>query len=312
LPLERKDLLGIKELAPEEITLILDAAKAFKEISTREVKKVPALRGKTVVTLFLEPSTRTRTSFEIASKRLSADTLNISAATSSILKGETLVDTAKNLEAMYPDIIIIRHSAAGAPHLIAKICRASIINAGDGKNEHPTQALLDAFTIREKKGRLSGLKVAIIGDIYHSRVARSNIHLLTKMGAEVVVAGPNTYLPPEIERLGAQVHSNIEKAVKDCDVIMMLRIQLERQDRSFLPSLEEYSRLFQLTPARVKLAKKDVIIMHPGPINRGVELSAEVADAAYSVILEQVTNGVAVRMAILYLLSGGKYEEVAH
>ncbi|MCD6451701.1 MAG: aspartate carbamoyltransferase catalytic subunit [Acidobacteria bacterium] len=312
MPLKRKDLLGIKELSPEEISLILDTAKAFKEISTREVKKVPALRGKTVVTLFLEPSTRTRTSFEIASKRLSADTLNIAAASSSILKGETLVDTAKNLEAMYPDIIILRHSAPGAPHLLAKICRASIVNAGDGANEHPTQALLDAFTIREKKGKLSGLRVAIIGDISHSRVARSNIHLLTKMGAEVVVAGPPTYIPPEIEKLGVKVHIKIEEAVRGCDVIMMLRVQLERQDKSFIPSLAEYSRLFQLTPERVKLAKKDVIIMHPGPINRGVELSAEVADGSYSVILEQVTNGVAVRMAILYLLSGGRYEEVAH
>jgi len=310
VPLKRKDLLGIEPLSVEEINLILDTAKAFKEVSTRDIKKVPTLRGKTIVNLFFEPSTRTRTSFEIAGKRLSADTLNISASTSSVVKGETLIDTAKNLEAMYPDIIIIRHSRAGAPHLLAKICRSSVINAGDGAHEHPTQALLDAFTIKEYKEQIKGLRIAIIGDILHSRVARSNIHLLTKLGAEVRIAGPATYIPVEIEKLGVKVYQNIDAALEECDVVMMLRIQRERQDKSFLPSLREYFNLFGLTAERLKIAKEDVIIMHPGPLNRGVEISSEVADGPYSVILEQVTNGVAVRMAVLYLLMGGKYEEV--
>lgn len=310
MPLKRKDLLGIEPLSVEEINLILDTAKAFKEVSTRDIKKVPTLRGKTIVNLFFEPSTRTRTSFEIAGKRLSADTLNISASTSSVVKGETLIDTAKNLEAMYPDIIIIRHSRAGAPHLLAKICRSSVINAGDGAHEHPTQALLDAFTIKEYKEQIKGLRIAIIGDILHSRVARSNIHLLTKLGAEVRIAGPATYIPVEIEKLGVKVYQNIDAALEECDVVMMLRIQRERQDKSFLPSLREYFNLFGLTAERLKIAKEDVIIMHPGPLNRGVEISSEVADGPYSVILEQVTNGVAVRMAVLYLLMGGKYEEV--
>jgi len=310
MPLNRKDLLGIEPLSVEEVNLILDTAKAFKEVSTRDIKKVPTLRGKTIINLFFEPSTRTRTSFEIAGKRLSADILNISASTSSVVKGETLIDTARNLEAMYPDIIIIRHSRAGAPQLLANICRASVINAGDGAHEHPTQALLDAFTIRENKGQIKGLKVAIIGDILHSRVARSNIHLLTKLGAEVRIAGPATYIPVEIEKLGVKVFHHIDAALEGCDVVMMLRIQRERQDKSYLPSLREYFNLFGLTPERLKRAKKDVIIMHPGPLNRGVEISSEVADGPYSVILEQVTNGVAVRMAVLYLLMGGKYEEV--
>ena len=310
MPLKQKDLLGIESLSVEEINLILDTAKAFKEVSTRDIKKVPTLRGRTIINLFFEPSTRTRTSFEIAGKRLSADILNVSTSNSSVVKGEILVDTARNLEAMYPDIIIIRHSRAGAPHLLAKICRASIINAGDGTHEHPTQALLDAFTIKEYKKQIKGLLVAIIGDILHSRVARSNIHLLTKLGAEVRVAGPATYIPVEIEKLGVKVYHDIDAALEGCDVVMMLRIQWERQDKSFLPSLREYFNLFGLTPERVKKAKEDVIIMHPGPLNRGVEISSEVADGPYSVILEQVTNGVAVRMAVLYLLMGGKYEEV--
>lgn len=308
----RKDLVGIEPLSPEEINLILDTATSFKEISTRPIKKVPTLRGKSIITLFLEPSTRTRTSFEIAAKRLSADTLNITASASSIVKGESLIDTAKNLEAMYPDIIIIRHSASGAPHMLSKICRASIVNAGDGSHEHPTQALLDAFTIKEKKGKLKGLRIAIIGDIYHSRVARSNIFLLTKMGAEVVICSAPTYIPPRLADLGVKVCYNTDEALEGCDAVMMLRIQLERQDRSFFPSIREYFRFFALTPERLKKAKKDVIIMHPGPMNRGVEISSEVADGPYSVILEQVTNGVAVRMAVLYLLSGGADEEAAH
>ena len=310
MPLKRKDLLGIEPLSVEEINLILDTAKAFQEVSTRDIKKVPTLRGKTIVNLFFEPSTRTRTSFEIAGKRLSADFLNISVSTSSVVKGETLIDTARNLEAMYPDIIVIRHSRAGAPYLLAKSCRASIINAGDGAHEHPTQALLDAFTIKDHKEKIKGLRVAIIGDILHSRVARSNIHLLTKLGAEVRIAGPATYIPVEIEKLGVRVYHDIDPTLEGCDVVMMLRIQRERQDKSFLPSLREYFKFFGLTPERLKRAKKDVIIMHPGPLNRGVEISPEVADGPYSVILEQVTNGVAVRMAVLYLLMGGRYEEV--
>lgn len=309
---KRKDLTGIEPLTAEEINLILDTTQSFKEISTRPMKKVPTLRGKSIITLFLEPSTRTRTSFEIAAKRLSADTLNITASASSIVKGESLVDTAKNLEAMFPDIIIIRHSAAGSANMLAHICRASIVNAGDGSHEHPTQALLDAFTIREKKGKIEGLRIAIIGDIYHSRVARSNIFLLTKLGAEVVICSPPTYIPIRLEDFGVKVFNNIDEAIEGCDVIMMLRIQLERQDKSFFPSIREYFRFFALTPERVKKAKKDVIIMHPGPLNRGVEISSQVADGPYSVILDQVTNGVAVRMAVLYLLSGGAHEKTAH
>jgi aspartate carbamoyltransferase catalytic subunit len=306
--LRRKDLLGIADLTPEEIALVLDTAEAMKEVGTRTIKKVPALRGKTVVNLFFEPSTRTRTSFEIAEKRLSADTLNIALATSSVVKGETLVDTALNLEAMAPDMIVLRHSSSGACHLLSRVCRSAIINAGDGTHEHPTQALLDAFTIRARKGRLSGLKVAIVGDLLHSRVLRSNIHLLTKMGADVWVCGPPTLIPPRLDRLGVRATSLVEEAVADADVVMLLRIQLERMEGAFFPSLREYFQVFGMTPARLALARPDVMIMHPGPMNRGVEIASEVADGPYSVILDQVANGVAVRMAVLYLLAGGAAE----
>lgn len=305
MKLARKDILGIRELTVEEINLVLDTAESFIEVSTREIKKVPTLRGVTVMNLFYEPSTRTRTSFEIAAKRLSADTINIAAATSSVVKGETFVDTAKNLEAMNPDIIVLRHSAAGAPHMLSRVVRQCVINAGDGAHEHPTQALLDMMTIREKKKRIAGLRVAIIGDIAHSRVARSNIFGLTKMGAEVAVGGPSTMMPRFIDRLGVEVHHHVDDAIRDADIIMMLRIQTERQDMSVFPSLREYANLFGLNRKRMALAKDDVIIMHPGPMNRGVEISPDVADGPYSVILDQVTNGVAVRMALLYLLSSG-------
>jgi len=306
--LRSRHLLGIEPLAPEEITLFLDTADSMAEISQREIKKVPTLRGRTVVNFFVEPSTRTRSSFEIAEKRLSADSLNFSPGSSSLVKGETLVDTARNLEAMAPDFIVIRHSEPGAPHLISKICRSAVINAGDGAHEHPTQALLDAYTIRQKKGKIAGLRVAIVGDILHSRVLRSNVFLLLKMGAEVVVSGPPTLMPREVERLGVRVERRIEEALEGADVIMMLRVQLERQTHGFFPSLREYFRLYGLTVPRVKLAKPDVIIMHPGPMNRGVEIDSEVADGPWSVILEQVTNGVAVRMAVLYLLAGESAE----
>ena len=312
--LRSKDLLGISDLSPEEILLVLDTAVAMKEIGTRPIKKVPALRGKTVVNLFFEPSTRTRTSFEIAEKRLSADTLSIAIASSSVVKGETLADTALNLEAMQPDMIVLRHSSSGACHLLSRICRSAIINAGDGMHEHPTQALLDAFTIREHGKELRGLKVAIIGDLLHSRVLRSNIHLLTKMGANVWVCGPPTLFPADIARFGVRVTSSVEEAVADADVVMLLRIQLERMEGAFVPSLREYFNVFGMTEKRLKLAKPDVLIMHPGPMNRGVEISSEVADGPYSVILEQVANGVAVRMAVLYLLAGGggaEHEEAA-
>lgn len=300
----KKDLLEIKGLTKEEVLLIIDTAESFKEISLREIKKVPTLRGKTVITLFYEPSTRTRTSFEIAAKRLSADTINISASTSSFVKGETLKDTGKNLESMKPDVIVIRHSMPGAPHILAKTLKSSIINAGDGAHEHPTQALLDLFTIKEKKGRIDGLKIAIIGDIIHSRVARSNIFALKKFDTEVVCCGPATMIPPQIESLGVKVEYDINKAVKDADVIMMLRIQKERGGISFIPSIREYAMLYGLKKTHLEKAKKDVIVMHPGPMNRGIEISDEVADGEYSVILDQVENGVAVRMAILYLLTG--------
>ncbi len=303
-----KDLLGIQKIDVSEIELILDTAESFKEISNREIKKVPTLRGKTVINLFYEPSTRTRTSFEIAAKRLSADAINISTSSSSVTKGETLIDTAKNLEAMNPDCIVIRHSSSGAPHLLARLMRVPVINAGDGAHEHPTQALLDLFTVREKKGKLTGLKVAIVGDILHSRVARSNIHGFIKMGAEVHLAGPRTMMPAEIERMGIHWHESLLELIPDADVIMMLRIQLERQGGGFFPTLREYSRLFGLNLEVLKAAKPDVLIMHPGPMNRGVEISPEVADGPYSVILDQVTNGVAVRMALLYLLVGGERE----
>lgn len=311
MELRSKDLVGIESLTREEIELILNQADSFKEISTRDIKKVPALRGKTIIFFFVEASTRTRTSFEIAAKRLSADTLSITAAASSLTKGETLLDTAKNLEAMAPDAIIIRHAYSGAPHFLARLCKASIINAGDGQHEHPTQALLDAYTIREKKKRLEGLRVAIIGDVLHSRVVRSNIHLLTKCGADVIVCGPAPYLPPYFEKLGVEATHDIRKALGGADVVMMLRIQMERQDRVPFPSVREYFRFFGLNKEKLKLAKPDCIIMHPGPMNRGVEIDSEVADGPYSVILDQVTNGVAVRMAVLYLTIGGGHEEEA-
>ncbi len=307
----RHHLLGMKGLTREEIETILTTAESLKEISFRDIKKVPTLRGKTVVNFFHEPSTRTRTSFEIAAKRLSADTVSLSASTSSLVKGETLVDTARNLEAMNPDIIVLRHSMAGAPHLLSRMVKSSIINAGDGMHEHPTQALLDLMTIREKKGAIEGLQVAIIGDIAHSRVARSNIIGLKTMGAKVMVAGPPTMIPPFIDSMGVGVTSSLEEAVAWADVIMMLRVQLERQKQMLFPSLREYSRFFGLNLEMLKKAKRDVIIMHPGPINRGVEIQSEVADGPYSVILDQVTNGVAVRMALLYLLLGGKKSEMA-
>jgi aspartate carbamoyltransferase catalytic subunit len=303
--LNRKDILGIQELSVDEINLILETADSFIEVSTREIKKVPTLRGKTIINLFYEASTRTRTSFEIAGKRLSADTINISASTSSAVKGETLIDTAKNLEAMNPDIIVIRHSAAGAPHMLAGILRQSIINAGDGAHEHPTQALLDMMTIRSRKGTISGLKVAIVGDIAHSRVARSNIHGLKKMGAAVCVAGPATMIPRDIEKMGIVAYTRVEEAIRDADIIMMLRIQTEREKQSIFPSLREYAQYFSLNRRNIGLARKDVLIMHPGPMNRGVEISSDLADGPHSIILDQVTNGVAIRMALLYLLTGG-------
>jgi aspartate carbamoyltransferase catalytic subunit len=307
----KKDLLGIADLSREEIYRILDTTDAMREIGERPIKKVPTLRGKTVVNLFYEPSTRTRTSFEIAEKRLSADTLNIAVAASSVQKGETLSDTAMNIEAMAPDMIVVRHSSSGACHLLSRICKSRIINAGDGMHEHPTQALLDAFTIRQHKRRIEGLKVVIVGDLLHSRVLRSNVLLLTMLGAEVWVTGPPTLVPKGIERLGVKVSSDVDLAVRDADVIMMLRIQQERMQGAFFPSLREYFTVFGMTEARVRRAKPDVIIMHPGPMNRGVEIASEVADGPYSVILEQVANGVAVRMAVLYLLAGGVEDEAA-
>ncbi|MFB3853233.1 MAG: aspartate carbamoyltransferase catalytic subunit [Vicinamibacterales bacterium] len=310
--LRSKDLLGIAELTPAEIVLILDTAQAMKEVGSRPIKKVPALRGKTVVNLFMEPSTRTRTSFEVAEKRLSADSLNIAASTSSLIKGETLADTARTLEAMAPDLIVVRHAFSGACHFLSRICKAGIINAGDGMHEHPTQALLDAFTIRERKGRLNGLKVAIVGDLLHSRVLRSNVLLLTRLGADVWVCGPPTLIPHGIERLGVRATSSVDAAVEGADVVMLLRIQLERMQGGFFPSLREYFVVFGMTAERLRLARPDCIVMHPGPLNRGVEIASDVADGPFSVILDQVANGVAVRMAVLYLLSGGaEHEAVA-
>lgn len=311
MKLQKKDILGIQDLSVEEINLILDTADSFVEVSTREIKKVPTLRGKTVINLFYEASTRTRTSFEIAGKRLSADTVNISASTSSVVKGETLIDTARNLEAMNPDIIVIRHSAAGAPHLLARMIKPSIINAGDGAHEHPTQALLDMLTIRTRKGKIAGLKVAIVGDISHSRVARSNILGLTKMGAKVAVAGPATMIPRGIEEMGVTASYAINDAIRDADIIMMLRIQTERESHNIFPSLREYSTYFSLHSRNIGLAKEDVLVMHPGPVNRGVEISPDIADGPYSLILDQVTNGVAVRMALLYLLTEETHELLA-
>jgi aspartate carbamoyltransferase catalytic subunit len=308
----RKDLLGIRELSVEEITTILDTATSFKEINERPIKKVPTLRGKTVINFFFESSTRTRTSFEIAAKRLSADSINISASTSSVTKGETLADTARNLQAMAPDAIVIRHPSPGVPQQLARLIDAAIINGGDGAHEHPTQALLDAFTIREQKGRIGGLRVAIIGDIRHSRVARSNTHLLTKLGAQVRIAGPRPLVPADYESIVEEssdallVCDRIEEAIDGADVVMMLRIQRERMSEAFFPSLKEYSIQYGLTLERLERAAQDAIVMHPGPMNRGVEISSDVADSNRSLILEQVHNGVAVRMAILFLLIGAE------
>jgi aspartate carbamoyltransferase catalytic subunit len=307
--LRSKDLLGIEPLTPEEIILILDTAEGFKEVSERPVKKVPTLRGQLVINLFMEASTRTRVSFEIAEKRLSADTLNFTAAGSSVEKGETLIDTARNLMAMHPDMIVIRHKHPGAPKMLADRLPASIINAGDGAHEHPTQALLDAFTIRERLGRLSGVNVSIIGDIAHSRVVRSNIHLLTKMKANITLAAPPTLIPAEIDRMGVRVVNSLDEALEGADVIMMLRIQIERQGKLSFPSLREYYNTFGLTLERLRRAGEGVLVMHPGPMNRGVEIASDVADGPFSVILDQVTNGVAVRMAVLYLLAGGHLVE---
>ncbi len=298
----RHNLLDLQELSGGEIELVLETAKSFKQVSARDVKKVPALRGKTVVTLFFENSTRTRASFELAAKRLSADTINIAASSSSLVKGETILDTARNIEAMNINAIIVRHSCSGVPKILANNLDASIINAGDGCRSHPTQALLDMFTIKEKLGRIEGLTVGIVGDILHSRVARSNIWGLTKLGAEVTVCGPSTLMPVGIENLGVNVTYDIQEVIQKSDVLMLLRLQKERQQDNFLPSIREYAKEFGVNRQKLKSAKKDILIMHPGPTNRGVELSAEVADGEYSVILDQVTNGVAIRMAILYLL----------
>ena len=302
--LRSRHLLSIGDLTSDEIFLILETARAMKEIGTRPIKKVPTLRGKTVVNLFFEPSTRTRTSFEIAEKRLSADALNVASLTSSVVKGETLADTARNLEAMAPDMIVVRHGSSGACHLLASIGTSRIINAGDGMHEHPTQALLDALTILDHKPSIAGRKVAIIGDLAHSRVLRSNVLLLNALGANVWVSGPSTLIPCGVERFGVTATTSVEEAVSDADVVMMLRIQLERMRGHFFPSLREYFRMFGLTRERLRLAKDDAIVMHPGPLNRGVEIASDVADGPDSVILEQVSNGVAVRMAVLYLLAG--------
>jgi aspartate carbamoyltransferase catalytic subunit len=307
-PFRRRDLLGIRNLSAEEIVGILDTAENFREINQREIKKVPALRGKTVINLFFENSTRTRTSFELAAKRLSADAVNISVPSSAIAKGETIVDTALNLDAMSPDAIVVRHASAGVPHQLAKVSRAAIINAGDGSNEHPTQALLDAMTIREHKKKIKNLQVAIVGDILHSRVARSNIHLLTKLGATVRVAGPKTLVPDDFRHLVEKnlfVSKTVEEAIDGADVVMILRIQKERQDSAFFPTLREYAIHYGLTQERLDLAKPDAIVLHPGPMNRGIEIASDVADSSRSLILDQVKYGVAVRMAVLYLATGG-------
>ena len=300
----RKDLLGIRELSADELNFVLDSADAFKQVGTRDVKKVPALRGKTLVNFFVEPSTRTRTSFELAAIRLSADVINISATASSLTKGETLKDTARNLEALHSDIIVLRHSSAGAAQFLAERLNSSVINGGDGAHEHPTQALLDLYTIREKKGRIAGLHVAIIGDILFSRVARSNIFGLLKLGAHVTLVGPSTLVPRVFEKLGVTVSDKIDDVLPTVDVVNLLRIQHERQRKEYFPGLGEYIRMFGLTKARAKLLKPDCLIMHPGPINRGVEIDSELADGVQSVILDQVTNGLAVRMAVLYLCGG--------
>ena len=302
--LKSKDLLGIKELTTEEIYHIIDTASGFKDVLKRDIKKVPPLRGKSVVSLFFEPSTRTKTSFALAAKRLSADFVNFSVNTSSVLKGESIQDTVLTIQALGADFVVVRHASSGVPHILSKIVDMSVINAGDGANEHPTQALLDLFTILEHKKRIKDLNIAIIGDIAHSRVAKSNMYALTKLGANVRVIAPPTMMPAEIQKVGVDVFHSVEEGIRDCDVVMTLRLQLERQTKGFLPSLKEYYKLFGLTPERVKLAKSDAIVMHPGPMNRGVEIASSVADGPQSVILEQVTNGIAVRMAVLYLLAG--------
>lgn len=305
MELSGKDMVGLRNITAEEIELVLDTAVPMKGIIQRQIKKVPTLRGRTLVTVFYEASTRTRTSFELAAKYLSADTVGITASTSSVSKGESLKDTALNIAAMGADVVVLRHPMAGAAELLANTLSASVINAGDGAHEHPSQALLDLFTVREKKGRLEGLKVAIIGDILHSRVARSDIWGYTKMGAEVRLAGPATLMPKEIEKTGAMVYGSVEDALEGVDVVNVLRIQTERQQQGLFPSLREYSRMFCVNRERLRLAAPDALLMHPGPMNRGIEISPEVADGLQSVIIEQVTNGVAVRMALLYLLIGG-------
>lgn len=304
-----KDLLTLEELSAAEITHILDTASSFKEVSTRSVKKVPALRGRTVVLFFHEPSTRTRISFELAAKRLSADILNVQAASSSLVKGETLIDTLKTLESMTIDAIVVRHKSSGVPQMLASVTKASVINAGDGSHEHPTQGLLDLFTIREQKGKIEGLTVTIVGDITHSRVARSNIYGLLKLGAKVRVCAPPTLLPTGIEKMGVKVYHDLDKALDGTDVAYVLRLQLERQKNNLFPTIREYSMTFGVNNERLKRAKKDAIVMHPGPMNRGVEISSGVADGPASVIDDQVTNGVAVRMAVLYLLQGETNEK---
>ncbi len=303
-PWTRKDLVGLQELSAEEIGLVLDTAAAFKDVGTREIKKVPALRGQTMVNFFVEASTRTRVSFELAAHRLSADVINMTASTSSLTKGETLKDTAKNLEALHADIIVLRHSSAGASQFLAERLEASVINAGDGAHEHPTQALLDTFTVREKLGRVAGIHVAIIGDILFSRVARSNIHALLKLGAKVTLVGPRTLVPREFEQLGVTVTHDLDAVLPEVDVVNLLRIQHERQRKEYFPSLGEYTALFGLTKQRAERLKPGALVMHPGPINRGVEIDSDIADSSRSVILDQVTNGLAVRMAVLYLCAG--------
>ena len=308
----KKDLLGLEYLTPEEIALILETAESFKEVSTREIKKVPALRGKTAVNLFYEPSTRTRVSFEVAAKRLSADVINIATETSSVRKGETLIDTGKNIQALKADIIIMRHNCSGAANMLARALDISVINAGDGWHEHPTQALLDIFTLKEKLGKIKGLNVAIVGDIAHSRVARSNIWGLTKLGANVIVCAPEMLLPMEIEKTGVKISSNIDEALKNADAVNVLRMQFERDEGAAFPEQLDYYKRFGITEERLAKAKKDIVVMHPGPINRGIEMSSEVADGSNSVILEQVTNGIAVRMAVLFLVAQARDKNNEH
>jgi aspartate carbamoyltransferase catalytic subunit len=305
---QSKHLLGLERTSAEDIFTILDTAKSFREVLDRPIKRLPTLQGKTVVNLFYEPSTRTRISFELAEKRLSADIVNFSASTSSVKKGETLIDTVKNIEAMKIDMVVVRHSSPGAPHLLARVMNANIINAGDGGHEHPTQALLDMFTIRQKLGELKGKTVALVGDISHSRVAMSNIHGLNKLGAKVIVCGPSTLIPREIQKLNVEVYHNIDEIIPKVDVLNILRLQLERQREALFPSLREYHNYFGITRERLEGSTKPILIMHPGPMNRGIEISSNVADSEHSVILEQVTNGVAIRMAVLFLLAGGQSE----